>query len=485
MAITFDTVRPLLPGVLRAWSRADFDVEPWAGVVYLTERLRSDPAVATLELRRKAVKLMLERALGRLAKQDARAESVLREYYFRSRQGRRLSRDELRLQGRASTEHRVKYALDQALDVLARELTRMEERACHERLARIGARLDAEPPELFGQAEVQETVLAALREPRGRRVVSVEGLGGSGKTSLAGAVARRLAAGGEFADIFWISARQTYFHPEGVRSDPRRVEALTGEQLTAELAALLELDLAEAADPQAVARRVTLQLKARPYLVVIDNLETVRDFEALIPELFRLAGPSKFLLTSRQSALGVQDVYPVKIGELEPEDLIRVVRSTAAAQGLAGLAEAPDHTLRPIYDVTGGNPLAAKLLVGLARGRELPELLAELGEARSRRADELFRFIYWQSWYALSEQAQALLLAMAPAGVTGARAGQLMAATEFDPPTLHEALDELARHSLVDLGGTTDARRYRIHRLTQVFIMHEVVKWPSREDAAR
>jgi hypothetical protein len=38
-------------------------------------------------------------------------------------------------------------------------------------------------------------------------------------------------------------------------------------------------------------------------------------------------------------------------------------------------------------------------------------------------------------------------------------------------------LMNLTRLSLVEVGGDLEHRRYRIHRLTETFLLNEVVKW--------
>ncbi|NIP25291.1 MAG: hypothetical protein GWN55_14600 [Phycisphaerae bacterium] len=44
---------------------------------------------------------------------------------------------------------------------------------------------------------------------------------------------------------------------------------------------------------------------------------------------------------------------------------------------------------------------------------------------------------------------------------------------------MSQALDELVALSLVEVGGELERRRYRIHRLTETFLLTEVTKWQS------
>jgi hypothetical protein len=54
---------------------------------------------------------------------------------------------------------------------------------------------------------------------------------------------------------------------------------------------------------------------------------------------------------------------------------------------------------------------------------------------------------------------------------------QIAALSELADEPLTEALRELIALSLVSVQGTLEARRYGIHRLTETFLLNEVLKW--------
>jgi hypothetical protein len=102
-------------------------------------------------------------------------------------------------------------------------------------------------------------------------------------------------------------------------------------------------------------------------------------------------------------------------------------------------------------------------------------VLANLREARGKTIDDLYLYIYWQAWRALDETSRRALLVMPLA--QGGTLAQLTAVSELDLNDLNDALDHLVRLSLVEVGGDLEQRRYRIHRLTETFLLNEVVKW--------
>lgn len=481
MASDYTALRRALPEVLRAWQQGAFSIDAWDSSVYLAEHFHSHPGLASgnVELRRSHIQDTIRAALQELARQAPDAAQLLRARYFARLQRGEIAAAQWNRQHRSATDsvNRIKHNQRRALDALTRVLVQLEETARELRAARINARLDLEPPpELIGHAAERAQALEALLHPQGPWILSLDGLGGIGKTTLANVLVRMLAPQPAFADVVWISARQTYFSfSEGPCPDLRRQAALTYPQLLLELAA--ELGVQDAPTPQQAGARLRDTLKAAPYLVVIDNLETVQDYQELLPELLRLTGPSKFLLTSRESLQHVPEVLSIHVLELAAEEFYRLIRYTAHAQSIPELADAPESILHRIYEVTGGNPLAAILIVGQAHAAELESLINELREARTQSADELFRFIYWRSWHALSPVSRAVLFAMPAFADSGARLDMLASATQLDQYALRAALNELQRYALLVASGSTQALHYHIHRLTEVFLLHEVLKW--------
>ena len=150
--------------------------------------------------------------------------------------------------------------------------------------------------ELFGLdthlSELSEVSLA----PHAPWLVSVEGLGGSGKTAAGAPAIQRVAQrGARYLDFGWVSAEQQTLHPGGsIRfpgepADRRRVDRSPRHS-----------SVGRHRNPRCrfVTERVLAALEGRlreaPHLIVVDNLETVTDVETLLPTLARLAGPSKF-----------------------------------------------------------------------------------------------------------------------------------------------------------------------------------------------
>ncbi len=363
-----------------------------------------------------------------------------------------------------------------AIDQLAELIWQQEQTLRRQRAGQIEVRLA--PPtysHLFGVSEPLAELRAQLETASGPWLIALEGLGGIGKTALADALARELALTGSFADVGWVSARQQEFlSASGLQSTHQ--PALDEDSLVNSLLEQFQAETPLSISAQARLAALTKLLKAAPYLVVIDNLETAVDYQALLPALRKLTNPSRFLLTSRHSLQAQADVFCCSLKELSQADTFVFLRHEAQRRGLAALINAAPAQLERIYEVVGGNPLALKLVVGQVAVFPLPQVLANLKQARGKKINDLYTYIYWQAWNALDTGGQQALLAM-PLAQDGDLA-QLAAVTRLEEDELNEALERLVTLSLVEVGGDDLLdRRYRIHRLTETFLLTEVTRW--------
>lgn len=332
---------------------------------------------------------------------------------------------------------------------------------------------------LFGIDEISTELLAILTQEERPWIISIDGIGGIGKTSIARQLSRLILDKGRFDRIAWVSAKQEEFHSDsGIR--PAEQPALEAEQMVTELLSQLSESsdssgLAASGDAQAKRQMLIQKLKEDPALVVIDNLETAADYQAVVPILSQLAEPSKVLITSRLSLRAYADIYTQTLGELPEPDTIALIRHESTVRGLTILSEATDEHLQAIYQVVGGHPLALNLVLGQLSYLPLRQVLTGLQEARGERIEQLYSYIYWQAWQMLDDAGRQLFLTL-PIVYNGTY-GQLAKASLLDTDELSAALSQLIRLSLVQVAGDIMEPRYRLHRLTETFLMNEVLKW--------
>jgi hypothetical protein len=456
---------------LRAWHGSESSVWPLARYRMALETVQeqannfSSLAEAGPAAKNRAV---LSRGLALLRAVAPEAEELLRERFEHRR-------DVLALSNRLNvSESSIYYRQRQSVSQLTEILNTLENSAGAQWRERMLTRLELPTyARLVGVAEAQRTLLKALDINSEHYIVSIDGLGGMGKTALADCVTRELIATMQYDEVAWITAKQMVLSSLGrlkVESGhPSLTFALLVDKLTDQFG-IATSGYTSQLQRQKVAKQY---LRERNCLVVIDNLETVADYRGLLPSLKTWQNPSKFLLTSRFRLLDEPGVFSLSLQELDRAGALALIRLEAERTGFMTLAEAGDADLWPIYEAVGGNPLALKLIVGQLRFRSLPRVLERFGERQDgqQSREDLFDYIYREVWETLPDESKMTLLALTQAGESGFSFEHLMEVSGLPEGTVDQCLEKLVLLSLVDLGGNLLERRYRLHRLTEVFLL--------------
>ena len=460
--LTNSTLQQDIHNAFKKWHDSDAEESP-LGYLQLYQEAKREGSV------RQATNNILYEALEILALAHKREAELLRRRFL---DGVVMHAVANLLNIGESTAYRMQRDALQKLTLILQD---RETRARGAYRSKLEKRLNL-PPEaaLFGVSEHFNVLRKVLISSTSLCLLCLEGLGGLGKTSMAGQLIRHPDINNRFFDVAWVSAKQQEFRP-GHGLDQPQTPALTNEVLIDTL--LTQLDSAHTLAKPFPEKQAYLSecLKQNPYLVVIDNLETVVDYQALLPMLRVLSNPSKFLLTSRHSMMAYPDVFCRSLAELDPEAVLEFIRFEASQRGLSLLTQASNDELKHIYDIVGGNPLALKLVIGQISVLPLSQVLSNFKAVRGRSINELFTFIYWEAWKVLDETSQEVLLSM-PLAQDGTIA-QLKKLTGLTIDQLGDALQHLAKLSLVQVEGDLEDRRYTIHRLTETFLLQETIQW--------
>ncbi len=371
------------------------------------------------------------------------------------------------------SESSLYYRQRQAVAQLTEIINNLEDQASSEWQERILNRLPLPSyTELVGIETARQQLLDALLNRESHFIIAIEGLGGLGKTALADRLTRDLTKSTRFDDIAWVTAKQTHLSSLGRLQVETNRPALTFAMLIDQLATQFNLSLTDTDLHVQRQRLVKQYLRDQHCLVVIDNLETVADYHTLLPELRKWQEPSKFVITSRLRLLEETGIFSMALAELPMTSAFDLIRLEARRTGFGSLAAAADEELQQIYDVVGGNPLALKLITGQLRFHSLDRVLDRFGAGRDLETQEgLFDYIYREIWENLHNDGKSVLLALTQAGESGFTFEHLVDIVGLEESCVNAALEELALLSLVDLGGNLSERRYRLHRLTENFLL--------------
>lgn len=430
---------------------------------------------------RQQINEMLSKQLEVLNAQEPRLADIVADHYLKKLKVRTIA-NQINLD--ASRVHSLQA---EGIAKISNALWQLEESKRNERRLRWESRFELPTTNhLIGIEESSSKLYSQLTKIAHPWLMSVEGIGGIGKTALASELFRSLLDYSPYEAFAWVSARQSFFNLGGGITTVQR-PILSAEGLVNVLLTQLEEDGNQFAALSATQKEAILQrrFKQQPHLVVIDNLETILDVETLFPLLERWANPTRFLLTSRLRYESDSRIEHFTVPELSESNALKLVRCEAESHQSWVVANASDEQLRSIYETVGGNPLALRLVVGWSHAQGLSLVLDDLRQARGAKIGELYTYIYRKAWEMLDPVAQLTLLAIPLVDSRCASLEEIASAMDdFDErPNIHQvryALDRLVQLNLVDIQRTSlDQVCYTIHQLTRTFLQEQVAQWTA------
>ncbi len=325
--------------------------------------------------------------------------------------------------------------------------------------------------ELFGVTNLVEDVRVALVEDKEPWIIALSGIGGAGKTSIADAVARKAIEDAAFEDVIWVRAAPQSMSQKGDRS------AISDRDLIVEIAKVIGSPT-RAKDFVSEEKLVKAAFADKRMLLVLDNLETLRDINSVLELLNHLAKPSKILITAREfpMSLAMLGVRRIPVNELGFDDASAVLIHHANMVGGATLTQAVRGQAEDIFDKVGGSPHALKLVASLASNVPIDVILQDLPNWNMSQIDALYQYIYRKIWEVLSAEAKDFLGCMPLISETGATLARIKKMSGLQT-SITNIVQDLITYGLLEKRGNLDEPRYGIHRLTKTFLLKEIIDW--------
>lgn len=345
--------------------------------------------------------------------------------------------------------------------------------------------------EFIGREREFQQLLEILSPNCPIHCASVEGMGGTGKTTLALMAAyhclyfpafglsqisltpawnpRSHLQGLPFEAIVFASAKPQRLTPHGIlpRLKPDRClrDLFRAIARTLQCPALLQTDFEEQLE------RVQDRLAQQRTLLIVDNLETVEDYEAVLAFLYDLPSVVKVVITSRRQTPFVA----IRLESLRESDSIRLIQHQVALKGVhLGPIE-----VQQLHQRTSGIPAAIVYAVGqLAAGYPLQEVPARLTWASGDYA----RFYFESSVMPLRDDPpHQILMTLALFPQPACEEAITYIAASPCPANTIGHLAQLQQRSLVHRHHD----RYDMVALTREYAIAELAAHPTFEQQAR
>ncbi|NUO80280.1 ATP-binding protein [candidate division KSB1 bacterium] len=296
-------------------------------------------------------------------------------------------------------------------------------------------------------------------------LVTIDGVGGVGKSALALEVAHRylrdndIPSGEKFDAIIWTSAKQTVLTAEGIVS--RKQVLRTIDDIYTTIAVTLEREdiiKAPAEEQSELIRKALTQQRA---LLIVDNLETVDD-QAVLEFLRELPAPTKAIVTTRHR---IDVAYSIRLQGLPEADALKLIEKECEKKGVALKAE----EAQKLFYRTGSVPLAMVWSIAqMGFGYDVRAVLTRLGNP----SNDIARFCFEGALAGIrGKPAYKILSALSLFAIEASREvlGYVADLPELDRD---DGLVELEKLSLVNKHGSL----YSFLPLTKDYVIAELAK---------
>ena len=333
------------------------------------------------------------------------------------------------------------------------------------------------PAPTYGQFVMRQQAFAEVVEGLQQRtaVVVIIGMGGNGKTSLAREIATYTLRGAEptlrFDAVIWVS-------------DKDRPGTTNLSVVLDEMARTLDYPGFTQFAFDEKRREVEQLLRRQRVLVIIDNFETITD-HALLDWLLKVPEPSKVLITAREYRREFRrGGWLVELWGMTESEAFAFIQERLKVLRFTALIGDP-RVFDPLVAVTGGNPKAIEMALGLVKHQRQPlqQVLDDLGAARG----ELFADLFTHAWSLLDTTAQRILLAM-PLFASSSGEAAMSALTQVRGFAFSAAVERLTDLALLDVRHPMDLQseaRYVLHPLVRAFVTTKLHATPHLESELR
>jgi hypothetical protein len=295
-------------------------------------------------------------------------------------------------------------------------------------------------------------------------MISIEGLGGMGKTTLAHWLVHQLSS--QKAGILWVTIPK-WEVARGGRGPDQRFS-------TEDVLRYIGNQLRPSSQPGVTFGEQMAQLQSillhQPHWVVIDGFEHLDNPQTALYLFRSLAGVTRFLFTSRYTLGDYSCVRSIRLPEFSLKDTEEFLRWELARTVRGRSMSLGRQESEQIFQIVGGIPLALKKIARQLQHRPLSSILASLRGGDSASWDSLYRHVCFPSWQRLDAESRDWLHWLTAMTDADRPVSWKQLASERDFGGWKQQLQQLVDVSLVDVIGSSENPQYLIRPLVRTFL---------------
>ena len=288
--------------------------------------------------------------------------------------------------------------------------------------------------------KLEKELIEELSAPY-RRVITLKGIGGVGKTTLALSVVNELCEAEKFDVVIWASARDLDLVEDTSRQVKPSIQS-TQDLANLNKSLISQIGNIEPDDALAWFGRFLGSDEYGRILWVLDNFETLQDTGEVFSLIDRALGPTnRVLITTRHRDF--YGDYQIEVRGLERKEFTQLAEEFGKRIGIS----LPNDRVDQIFRDTDGHPYIAKMMISELRNSPMAGTKSVISKPDLQ--DNLLERTYSR----LSEGAAAIFLLLST--FNSAITGTAIRLAIYDDQTIEgdieSLIDELASNSLVEV----------------------------------